>query len=61
MSKSILALATIFACAMGMAACEQEGGAERAGEQIDRAVDKTGDAMKNAAGKPDDRIEKATD
>jgi hypothetical protein len=41
--------------------CEQEGGAERAGEQIDEAIEDTGDAMEDGAEKAGDKLEKATD
>lgn len=42
---------------MGLAACEQEGPAERAGEKIDKAVEEAGDKMEEAG----DKVEEATD
>lgn len=41
---SSLLLASMFA----LSACEQEGPAERAGEQIDEAVEEAGDKIEDA-------------
>ncbi|MGH8500981.1 MAG: carboxypeptidase regulatory-like domain-containing protein [Gammaproteobacteria bacterium] len=44
MRKSLIA-APGLALFFGIAGCEQEGGAERAGEQVDQAVEQAGDGM----------------
>jgi predicted small lipoprotein YifL len=44
----VLFLATVF---LSLAACEREGPAERAGEQIDNAVEDAGAAIENAGDK----------
>lgn len=55
--KKTQILTLLFSLALGVAACEQEGPAERAGEEIDEAVEKAGDKMEEAA----DKVEEATD
>ncbi len=56
-SSSALAAALLLALAMaGLSACEKKGPAERAGEAIDNAAQKTGDAVKEAG----DKIKDAT-
>lgn len=64
--KSFIAMALLSLLALS--ACEQKGPAERAGEQIDNAVENAGDKIENAtdeAGKAieeaGDKIEKSTD
>lgn len=64
--KSLIAVALLSMLALS--ACEQKGPAERAGEQIDNAVENAGDKIENAtdeAGKAieeaGDKIEKSTD
>jgi len=47
----------LLSMSVGLAACEKEGPAERAGEEIDEAVEKAGDKMEEAA----DKAEEATD
>jgi len=44
----VLMLALLTYTAFGLAACEKEGPAERAGKQVDKAVDGAGDAVKDA-------------
>jgi hypothetical protein len=60
MTKSILATLTAVVLLAGVAACEQEGPAERAGERVDEAVDDTGDAIEKAGEKAGDKMEDAT-
>lgn len=42
---------------LGLAGCDRDGPAEEAGEDIDRAMDNTGDKVERAG----DKIENATD
>lgn len=44
-------LALVMLGATGLAACDSEGPAERLGENIDNAVEETGDAIENATDK----------
>ena len=46
---ALLALAMLGAT--GLAACDSEGPAEQLGENIDNAVEETGDAIENATDK----------
>lgn len=50
-------LATAAAMTMALAACDTDGPAEEAGEDIDQAVERAGDKIENAG----DRIEDRTD
>lgn len=51
-------LGLVFAAgSLALVACEQQGPAEEAGENLDDAVEEAGDKMKDAA----DRIEEETD
>ena len=51
-------LALVFAgLALGAIACEHEGPAERAGKQVDQAVDKGADAVKDAGDKVKDAVD----
>jgi hypothetical protein len=43
--------------AFGLGACEKEGPAERAGKQVDKAVDGAGDAVKDAGDKVKDAVD----
>ncbi len=52
----------IIAClsaGLGLAACQQEGPAEKAGQKIDKAVSKIGDDMNNTAEKAGDKMDSA--
>jgi hyperosmotically inducible protein len=51
----------LFATALGAAACERKGPAERAGEKIDKAAEKAGDAVKDASDKVKDAGDKVKD
>ena len=53
---AILTLAT--AVGSGFAACEKKGPAERAGEKIDKAVEKTGDKAAETGNKIGEAAEK---
>ncbi len=58
LSKALLALAIGFTT-LGTIACHEEGPAERAGKQIDKATDDTTAAMKDAGKKLGDKMEDA--
>ena len=47
LTKSSLVMLTII-FALGLAACSQDGPAEKAGEAIDNAVEDTGEAIEDA-------------
>lgn len=49
--------AVLLSCALVTTGCPKKGPAERAGEKIDRSVDKAGDSLERAG----DKIEDATD
>ena len=54
--------AAVLTAALGLAfgvGCHREGPAERAGKQIDIAVEKTGDALEDAGDKTKDAAERA--
>ncbi|WP_430433921.1 hypothetical protein [Methyloversatilis sp.] len=54
------AAATLFAAfAFTLAACEQEGPAERAGKALDNAVENAGDKIENAGDKAKDALDEA--
>jgi hypothetical protein len=50
-------LVAVFAVAL--AACEQEGPAERAGKALDNAVEQAGDKIENAGDKAKDALDEA--
>jgi hypothetical protein len=50
MSHAYTVIGTLCAALLfGLAACEREGPAEKAGRSIDRAVEKAGDRIEDAA------------
>ena len=57
-SRNLAVMMTAAVLAVGLAACEKKGPAERAGEEVDQALgtqekgpaEKTGEALDNAAG-----------
>lgn len=53
----VLMVALLTFAAFGFAACEKEGPAERAGKQVDNAVDGAGDAVKDAGDKVKDAVD----
>ena len=57
LSKALVAMAIGFT--LGTIACHEEGPAERAGKQIDKATEDTSDAMKDAGKKLGDKMEDA--
>jgi hypothetical protein len=61
MARAMVAVA-LAAVALGGSACDREGPAERAGEQLDRARDKVSDAIdpKGPAEKAGRAIDRAT-
>lgn len=54
-------LALFLAFGVLLSACESEGPAERAGEQIDQAVESAGEKVEEAADSAGESIENATD
>jgi len=46
--KALLSLLTVSTLAFGLAACEKEGPAERAGKQIDNATETAGEKIQEA-------------
>lgn len=53
----VLMVALLTFTAFGLTACEKEGPAERAGKQVDKAVDGAGDAVKDAGDKVKDAVD----
>ena len=60
-SGRVLLSVLCITAAIGGTACEKKGPAERAGEQVDKAVDKAGDAVKDAGDKVKDAGDKVKD
>lgn len=58
-STLVLPIAASIAVMFGAVGCEQEGPAERAGENIDRAAERAGDKIEQAGDKAADKIEEA--
>jgi hypothetical protein len=57
-SLQVAVIGAALAAAFTLAACEHEGPAERAGKQVDKAVDGAGDAVKDAGDKVKDAVDK---
>lgn len=55
--RAMLLGLVLAAGSLALVACEQQGPAEKAGENLDDAVEEAGDKMEDAA----DRIEEETD
>ncbi|MFV3074259.1 hypothetical protein [Niveispirillum fermenti] len=56
------ALVTFLAAApLALAACDNKGPAERAGEKIDDAAERAGDQLEDAGDKIEDRLDRARD
>lgn len=51
MKKALVTTALIFASILVMSGCEQQGPAEKAGEQIDEAVESAGEKIEEAGDK----------
>ena len=47
--------------AFALTACEEQGPAERAGEEIDEAVENVGDSLEEGAEEIEDEVDDATD
>jgi hypothetical protein len=47
----------VVAFSFGLASCEKEGPAEKAGKKVDNAMEKVGDQLEKAG----DKVEQATD
>lgn len=61
MKKTSTTLAATLALAMtlGLAACDREGPAERAGKNLDNAAERAGNAVERAGDKTKDAIDNA--
>lgn len=61
--RALTAMILLVASTFGMAACREKGPAERAGDKIDRAVEKLDDAVnpKGPAEKAGRAVDKAVD
>jgi hypothetical protein len=59
-NTDLTALAVILIMALGLGACEREGTAERAGEQMDESTERAGEAMEEAGDEAEDEIEDKT-
>jgi hyperosmotically inducible protein len=58
--KSLLAAAALLSL-LALSACEQKGPAERAGEQLDNAVENAGDKIEDATDDASKAVEQAGD
>jgi hypothetical protein len=59
-SRSVIVVLALGALVAGLSGChKKEDTAERAGKEIDKAVDKTGQGINKAVGKAGEKIEKA--
>ena len=47
----------LFATAIAVAGCDEEGPAERAGKKVDNAAEKAGDAIDDAGDKIEDAVD----
>lgn len=47
MNLRILCISLLLAVMLPVAGCSDEGGAEKAGKELDKALDSAGDALKN--------------
>lgn len=54
-------IAAIAVCGFGLVGCYEEGPAERAGEDVDRATERAGEKMEDATDRAADRMEDAGD
>jgi len=62
MNSSKLALITLFLTAfIGLTACQEKGPAEKAGENIDNAVEDMGDKIEDATDDAGEKVEEAGD
>lgn len=52
------AVASAAIALLALPACEREGPAERAGEQIDRGVEKAGESLERAGDRVQDRTDR---
>ena len=52
----VLPIASLFS--LFAAGCDREGPAERAGERLDRGVEKTGDSIERAGDRTRDRVDR---
>jgi len=57
MLKKLSIFIALIILSAGIAACEKEGPAEKAGEKVDEAIEQAGDKIEEAG----DKIEKKTD
>jgi hypothetical protein len=59
--KKTGALILLAFLALGMAACNKQGPAEKLGEKIDNAAEEAGDTIEDATDKADSKVEKLGD
>jgi hypothetical protein len=52
------AVMTAAIALFALSACEREGPAERAGERVDRGVEKAGDSLERAGDRVEDRVDR---
>lgn len=57
--KSLMALLLAFGSATMLAACEQDGPAEEAGESIDQSMEQAGEKMEETGEKIEEKAEDA--
>lgn len=56
-TKILATIASILFAGGLLAACEEQGPAEQAGEQIDESVEEMGDSMEDAGDEMEDAVE----
>ncbi|MBA3695282.1 MAG: hypothetical protein H0W85_00575 [Methylotenera sp.] len=61
LNKKLLSATYVALMVIGLAACDKQGPAERAGEKLDNATERAGEKMDNAAEKAGDKMEAAGD
>jgi predicted small lipoprotein YifL len=61
MNAKILWAALAATAAIGLAACEKQGPLERAGEEVDEAVDTVKNGEESTSSKVDDALDEARD
>ena len=58
--KNVTAAVLVSVLSIGLSGCEKEGPAERAGKQVDKAVEKTGQVLEKTGEKIRDTGKSAT-
>jgi uncharacterized protein YjbJ (UPF0337 family) len=57
MLKRLIMFLSLIILAAGIAGCEKEGPAEKAGEKIDEAIEQAGDKLEKAGDKIEEKTE----